>query len=80
VFAQQPGPDLDVPILDLGQAPIEVALARVGFGVGEEPVQVRGVRLVLPVMLECVQVGSGRSAHDRKLGGIALGAIAVCVW
>jgi len=79
MFAQEVGPDLDVAVLDCCQSPIQVALLLIRFGVGEEAIQVRGIRLVLPMMLECVKVGSNRRAHDRKLGGTAIRGIAVGV-
>ena len=61
VFAQQRRPDLDVPVLDLGEPAIQVALLRVLLGVGQQPIQIRRVGLVLPVMVEGVEVdGAGR--------------------
>lgn len=53
---EHPGPYLNVPVLDLGQAAIDVALGGVGFGGGEDAVKEGRVGLVLPVMAERVWV------------------------
>jgi hypothetical protein len=66
-----------VPVLDLGQPPIQIALPFIRLGARQKAVQIRGIRLILPMVLECVQVGTNRSAHDRKLGRDAVDAIAV---
>ena len=66
--------DLDVAVLDRGQAPIQVALLRVFLRVGEKPVQVRRVRLVLPMVMEGVEVG-GSAAGRRRWGGGGLGHV-----
>ena len=60
-------PDLDVPVLDLGEAPVEVLLLRVRLGVGEQAIQERRVGLVLPMVLEGVEVGSSAGRHVGKV-------------
>src|SRR5690242_4864924 len=59
VIREQLRPDLDVPVLDGGQAQIEVPLLGVSLRARQYTIQVRGVGLVLPMMLEGVQVGDG---------------------
>lgn len=62
VLRHEVTPYNDVPFLDVGKARVDVLLVRVGLGFREDAVEVRGVRLVLPVMLERVEVG-GRAGH-----------------
>jgi hypothetical protein len=56
MLAEQPGPDLDVAVLDLGELQIQRALLLVVFRTGEDAIQVGGVGFVLPVMLEGVEI------------------------
>ena len=58
--AQQAGPHLDVPVFDLGEPPVQILLLRVRLGVGQEPVQIRRVGFVLPMMGEGVEIGRRR--------------------
>jgi hypothetical protein len=77
VLREQVGPDLEVTIFDVGQAAIDVLLLRVRLGLGEEAVEKRRVGLVLPVVLECVEVGGagrnwfrrGRCCHALNMAG-----------
>jgi hypothetical protein len=56
VLGEKVAPHHDVPVLDIGEARIDVFLLRVGLGSGEQSVQVSCVRLILPVVLEGVYV------------------------
>jgi hypothetical protein len=58
MLAHEVGPHSHVSILDFRETAIQVALLGVGLGIRQEPVQVGGVRFVLPVMGEGVEVGS----------------------
>ena len=58
VFHYQIGPNRDMTVFDVGEAPVHIGLLRVWFERGEDAIQVRGVGLVLPVMLKGVQVGN----------------------
>jgi hypothetical protein len=50
-------PDLDVSVFDFRQAPIEILLLWIRFRVGKQAIEIGGVCLVLPMVLERVQVG-----------------------
>ena len=65
-LGEQLGPDLDVAILDDGEARVHVAFFGVGFHARQRSIQERGVGLVLPVVLERVDVGRGRKRHVGK--------------
>ena len=65
VRRQQIPPDPGVALLDVGEARIEVALARILLGRAQEPVEVRRLRLVLPVMGKGVEVWRGRLSGER---------------
>src|SRR5438105_2088683 len=67
VLGEQLRPDLDMTVLHLRQTTIEILLLRVRFGVGEQTVEVRSIRLVLPMVLERVQVRSRRGLAMRGL-------------
>ena len=56
MLLQQRRPDLNVTVLDLGQSQIQRLLLRVRLRPGKDAVQVRGIGLVLPMMLEGVKV------------------------
>jgi len=71
VLGQEIGPNLNVPVLDLSQPEIEGLLLRVLLFRGEYAVQKGGIRLVLPMMLEGVEVGAGRwDGHGLKTNRI----------
>jgi hypothetical protein len=59
-LGEQIRPDLDVSVFDDREPGVHVALVRVRFDAGERAVQKRGVGLVLPVVLERMNVGLGR--------------------
>jgi hypothetical protein len=71
VLSQQPAPHLYVPVFDLGQAAIEVFLFGIRLGVRQQSVEVRRVGLVLPMVLEGVEVGrsGGVGRHAGKVIG-----------
>lgn len=46
-----------MPVLDIGQACVDIFLVRVGLRIGKDAVQERGVRLILPMVRESVDVG-----------------------
>ena len=54
MLLHQLAPDDYVPVFDSGQARVDVLFLRVGLGRRENPIQVGGIRLVLPMMLEGV--------------------------
>jgi hypothetical protein len=56
VLGEQVAPDYNMPVLDIGETRIDVFFLRIGLGRREQAVEVRRVRLVLPVMLERVYV------------------------
>ena len=56
VLCQQVLPDLDVLVLDLGQPEVQRLLVRVVFSRCQHAIQERGIGLVLPVVLEGVQI------------------------
>ena len=56
VLGEQVGPDYDVPIFDVRQTRIDVFLLRVGLRRGEKAIEIRGVRFILPMVLEGVYV------------------------
>src|SRR6185437_1738351 len=65
-------PDRDMAVLDLGEPQVQVALPRIGLSRGELPVEERGIGLVLPVMLELVEVRRlafrlQRRGHGRNI-------------
>ena len=70
-IGEQLSPDLEMPVLDDREPQVDVALCRIGFRLREDAVQKCGVRLVLPVVLECVEVRRagadvGRSHADSN--------------
>ena len=74
MLGKQVAPDYDVPVLDVGQARIDILLIRVGLSGSEQAVEIRRVRLILPMVLERVYVdlpdirplpgGLERRGHD----------------
>jgi hypothetical protein len=60
---QKPSPDLDVAILDRRETGVHVPLLQIGFDAGQRAIEKRGVRLVLPVMLERVNVRRRSCRH-----------------
>ena len=71
VPSEQVGPDHDVPVFDISQARIDVFLLRVGLRLGEKAIEIGGIRLVLPMVLEGVDVdlralGRGRGGLERR--------------
>jgi len=60
-------PDLDVTVFDRGKAGVHVALLRIGLDPGQGAIQERGVGLVLPVVLESVDVWLGRLWHAGNM-------------
>ena len=58
VFRQQPGPYLDVLVLDLSKVEIQGLLPIVGLLGRENAVQERRVGFVLPMVLEGPEIGS----------------------
>ena len=56
MFCQKTGPDDDVPIFDVRQSGVDVLLFWVRLRGGEKAVQIGGVRFVLPVVLEGMDV------------------------
>jgi hypothetical protein len=56
LLGQQLPPDRDVPVLDLGQPRVHVPLGCVLLYLSQEPVQIRRIGLVLPMMLESVDI------------------------
>jgi hypothetical protein len=57
VLRQQRRPDLEVAVLHLGEPAIDALLRRVRLGVGEHAVEIGSVGLVLPVVMEGLEVG-----------------------
>jgi hypothetical protein len=57
IFADQIGPDLQVTTFDRRQAPENITFVTILFEIGEDVVQVGRVGLVLPVVLEGMEVG-----------------------
>jgi len=45
-----------MPVFDRSESSVNVLPPGVGFGLGEDAVEVGGIRFILPVMLEGVQV------------------------
>ena len=60
VLAEQIRPDYDVPIFDVGEAGVDVLLFWIRLGCGEDTIEVSSIRLVLPMVLEGVNVDLGR--------------------
>jgi len=58
IAGQEIPPNYHVPIFNLRQARINVLLTRVRLGRRQDAIQVRGIRFVLLMMLEGVNVGS----------------------
>jgi hypothetical protein len=56
MLCQETGPDHDVPVLDVRQSRVDVFLFRVGLRRGEDPIEIGGVRFILPMVLERVNV------------------------
>src|SRR5690348_8445638 len=57
VLREQPSPDLDVPVLYGGEPLVEMLLLGIGLGFSEHAIEECSVGLVLPVVLEGVEVG-----------------------
>src|SRR5674476_1223540 len=72
---QQGGPDLEVSVFNVSQTPIDVLLGWVRLGIGQKAIEIRRIGLVLPMMLECVEVGGvglrffrwGERGHGRNM-------------
>ena len=64
-LGQQIFPDGDVPVLDLGETPVHVALLGIRLHRGEHAVEVSGVSLILPVVAENVGGREFGDAHHR---------------
>ena len=56
ISGKQICPDYDVPIFNVGKPGIGVSFFRIRLGGGENAIEVRGIRLVLPMVLERVNV------------------------
>ena len=56
MLLEEVGPHHNVTILDIGEPRINVFLFRVWLGLSKEAVEVRCVRLILPMVLEFVDV------------------------
>jgi hypothetical protein len=67
MLPEQRRPDLQMPILDLREPPIHVLLRGIGLRLREHAIEEGGVGLVLPVMLERVEIGS--TARSAGCGG-----------
>lgn len=61
MLREKASPDLDVPVLDFSQPQIQGLLAFVRLRGGEDAIEKCGVGLVLPVMLEGMQIRSHES-------------------
>src|SRR3954468_8098597 len=69
MLTKQASPDLNVFVFDFGETAVKVFLRSVWLGVRKKTVEIRGVRLVLPMMREGVEVGVGRLTGRRVGGG-----------
>ena len=66
VLGEQPRPDLDVTILYRGEASVDVLLFWVRLDIRQRAIQERRIGLVLPVMLEGMEVGLRCGGHTDK--------------
>jgi hypothetical protein len=66
VLAEEVGPYDDVAVLDISEARINVLLFGVRLSGGEEAVEVGCVRLILPVVLEFVDVDLLPACSPRR--------------
>ena len=66
VLGEQLRPDLDVAVLHRGEATVDVLLLRVGLDVRQGAIQERRIGLVLPVMLESMEVRLRCGSHAGK--------------
>ena len=85
MLTQQLRPNLNVPVFDLGEPPVKIRLLCIGLGSGQQSLQVGSVGLILPMMLEDVEVrrtvidrGDGRlgGGHERKGKPLAVPVLA----
>ena len=67
MFRHEISPDNDVPVFNFGKPRVDVLLAGIGFSSGENAVEERGVGLVLPVVLESVDVGADCGGHRSNM-------------
>src|SRR4029079_5170017 len=58
-------PDNYMSVLHLGEARVDVLLLLIRLGVGENPIEIGRVSLVLPVLLDRMEVGLGNLALWR---------------
>jgi hypothetical protein len=66
VFGEEIRPHHHVPVLDDREACIDIFFARIGLRRRKKAIEIGGVRLVLPVMLEGVDVHLGLSRRGAS--------------
>ena len=66
MLCEQTGPDMEMPVFHVRQSSIDVLLGRVGLRIGQQTIQERGVGLILPVMLEGIEIGCAGLRRLRR--------------
>jgi hypothetical protein len=68
MLREQVTPYNNMAVFYFRQAGVDVLFSRIGFRVSEDPVEVRRVGLVLPMVLEGMKVWCGRGGHRSNIG------------